>query len=96
MKELREDDIYSWMNQQIKAYKIQDKELQFGDDDIYDVICIAGHYSEKEIHVYKIRKLAELIGVECEVEPFNEDMDTHYFWYKGYKFFGLVNKEEKK
>lgn len=95
MKELQKETIYSWMNQQIKAYKIQAKELQFGDDNIYDVVCIAGHVYDKEIHVYNIQKLAQLIEVECEIAPFNEDKDRYYFWYNGYKFFGLVNKEEK-
>ena len=95
MKELQKETIYSWMNQQIKAYKIQGKELQFGNDSIYDVICIAGHYTEKEIHVYNIQKLAKLIEIECEIAPFDEDKDTYYFLYNGYKFFGLVYKEEK-
>lgn len=91
---VRKENIYSWMNQQIKAHKIQSKQLNLNDDgEIY--CCVAGAsgvFGYKEIHIYHIDELAKALDLECEVDDFNENNNRHYFWYKGYKFFGLEAK----
>ena len=94
--EIRQDTIYSWLNQQIKAHKILCKEIPLSEDEPWDTICVAGVTESKGIHVYPILTLAKLIGEKCEKAPFSDENDEYYFMYNGYKFYGLVSKEEKK
>ena len=83
--------IYAWMDAQIRAVEIINTPL-FKDD--YFRVCIAGAYAKK-VHVYNIDELCTLLHKPWRVEAWDGRKDTHYFKYRGYKFFGLVDKEVK-
>lgn len=81
--------IYAWMDKQIRAAQIictpLDKKDPFN-------ICIAGCTSE--IHVYGIDRLCKELNIAWNVKDWDDEHVEYYFMYRGYKFFGLVKKEE--
>lgn len=82
--------IYTWMNKQIMAVQTictpLDKKDPFN-------ICIAGCTSE--IHIYGIDNLCKKLNIVWNVEDRDGEYEVHYFMYRGYKFFGLVEKGGK-
>lgn len=84
-----EKEIYAWMDKQIEATEIRCTPLD--KDDPFN-ICIAG--SDKKIHVYGIDDLCKKLNIPWKVKDFSDDSVEYYFVYKGYTFFGLVNKEK--
>ena len=82
--------IYSWMNKQIEAMNIHNTPL-LKDDPYY--ICTAGIHKD-EIQVYGIDTLCQELNEPWNVAPHDDNYVQHYIMYKGYKFFGLVNKEK--
>lgn len=87
---------YSWLNKQIKAFKLANSVLpheQFG----YTSGIL---YTDKhELHIGGVFKIAEIIGADVIREDWdgNEQCKTNhdivYFWYRGFKIFQLVDKE---
>lgn len=86
---MKKEKVYAWMDKQILVDKILGKPLN--PKDPYNV-CIAGYTGE--IHVYGIDKLCNMLGIQWKVKHHSDEYDCHYITYKGYRFFGLVNKEK--
>ncbi len=84
------EEIYEWMDKQIEAMNIRSTPLR-KDDPWY--VCVAG-INTKEVHVHGIDTLCRELDQPWNVALFDDDYVQHYFMYKGYKFFGLVNKEK--
>ena len=84
------EKIYEWMDKQIEAMNIHNTPLR-KDDPWY--VCTAGIH-EKEVHVCGIDTLCKELDQPWNVAPHDDDYVQHYFMYKGYKFFGLVDKEK--
>ena len=82
--------IYSWMNKQIKAVELQTSVI---DNDHPYYICNASA-TKGEVHVFNIDNLCKELGISWNVEPHSDEYVKHYISYKGYKFFGLVEKED--
>lgn len=86
----KKEKAYAWMDKQIEACNIQNMPLD-PKDPFY--ICIAGTYGGNTIHVYNIDNLCKIINVKYKFEPHDSEYNSHYFMYKGYKFFGLIERE---
>lgn len=83
--------LYSWMDKQIKA-----NELQAIPVDVNDPYYIKNaQHTEKKVHVFNIDNLCKELNIEYETEDHSTEFYCHYIMYKGYKFFGLVSKEEE-
>lgn len=85
------EEIYNWMDNQIKAEEIR-REPADKEDPFY--ICVAGTETDKCVHIYHIDTLCKELDILYEEEPHSDEFDRHYFMYKDYKFFGLVEKGE--
>lgn len=87
--------IYAWMDKQIRAMQIMNTPLNTPLDkkDPFNV-CIAGAISEIEIQIYGIDRLCKELNIAWNVEDWDDKYAEYYFMYRGYKFFGLVKKEE--
>ncbi len=40
-----------------------------------------------------VRSIADILGIECEVQPRDDEMQQVHFIYKGVMFFELEDKE---
>lgn len=78
-----------WMKDQIIACDLQSRPL---DPNNKFFICNAS-YTGNRIHVNGIENLSQILGIPCTVENHSDVYDYHYFMYKGYRFFGLVEKQ---
>ena len=83
--------IHNWMNKQIKACEIQN--IPVDPDDPFYINNASANYLA--IHVYNIDNLCKELKEDYRTEEFSDKYDRHYIMYKGYKFFGLVDKEIK-
>lgn len=83
------EEIYAWMDKQIEAVEILNTPLD-KEDPFY--ICVAGS-GEKSVHIYHIDTLCEELNQVWNIEYHDEECDSHYFMYKGYKFFGLSRRK---
>lgn len=87
----KKEKAYAWMDKQIEACNIQDMPLDFKDPFF---VCVAGDCGNR-IHVYNIDNLCNIINVKYKSEPHDSDYTRHYFMYKGYKFFGLIERKKR-
>lgn len=93
------EEIYAWMDKQIEACDTQNIPLI---EEKPFFVCNASGYIQqaeegKRVHVYGIHHLYNMLRelgqpVEVFVVDRSDGYETHYFMYKGYKFFGLINK----
>lgn len=96
---MKASEIYAWMDKQIEACDAQGSPLI---EEKPFFVCNASGYSHvvddgKYVHVYGIQHLYKMLReLEQPVEVFvvdrSDEFETHYFMYKGYKFFGLLHK----
>ena len=96
--ELEKKQIYTWLNKQIKAYRLQHSLVN--DSPKYEFVCIAGTYSEKEIHITGLLKITEALGIVPTIVEWdgNASCNTNHlegsFFYRGFRFFQLLDPEE--
>ena len=82
--------IYSWMDKQIEAAELQNIPV-----DIENPFYILNASSTPgKIHVYNIDNLCKELNQPFIPEEHSDQLICHYFMYNGYKFFGLIDKEE--
>ena len=86
----RKEKAYAWMDKQIEACNIQNMPFDHKDSFFIRNASATG----SRVHVYNVDNLCNVIGVEYTVEPHSDEYNSHYFMYKGYKFFGLVERYE--
>lgn len=83
--ELKEwlDKQVAWRNEglSIKDFNGQISIIDFGLTD------------EKSIHLVNVDVVADILGVELQIEEFVEGLDRLYFMYEGYKVFYLVERK---
>lgn len=99
VSEIYEGEIYEWMDKQIEACKAQNIPL-IKEKPFFVCNASARFYDSEEgkyIHVYGIHHLYKMLRelgqpVEVFVKDRSDEFETHYFMYKGYKFFGLIHK----
>lgn len=96
--EIKRKMVYKWLNKQITAWKFGTSKLpyeHFGS--AYGIVAT----SAKELHISGVQTIAEIIEVPVIREDWdgnaqcNTNHDIIYFWYRGFKVFQLVDKEEK-
>ena len=82
--------IKEWLDKQVAWRKegaaLKDFNSQIGVIDVHN--C-----ENKQIHLYKADVVADVLGVEMQREPRDEENDCLYFMYEGYKVFCLRGKE---
>lgn len=82
--------IKEWLDKQVAWRKegaaLKDFNSQIGVIDVHN--C-----EDKQIHLYKTDVVADVLGVEMQREPWDEENDCLYFMYEGYKVFCLGVKE---
>lgn len=82
--------IKEWLDKQVAWRKegvaLKDFNSQIGVIDI-------SNCEDKQIHLYKADVAADMLGMELQCEPLDEEYDCLYFMYEGYKVFCLRDKE---
>lgn len=86
---MKREEVYHWMDRQIEAAEIQN--IPVSNANPY-YIRIAGNIPQ-EIHIYGIDNLCKELNIHWNVENHSNEFERHYFMYRGYKFFGLVEKD---
>ena len=90
--EQKKQDALAFLNCQVKAQKMMRKTFESLGD-----VSPLGLY--KDIHVYNLIHLCDILEVPYIRENWdgnkqcNSNWDIVYFYYKGYKFYSLVDKE---
>lgn len=96
--ELERKQIYTWLNKQIKAYKLQHDKVS--DDGKYANVFMSGSAIGKEIHINGVMTLVKSLEIDPIIVEWdgNTHCESDYleasFFYRGYKFFQLLTKEE--
>ena len=85
---MTKQDALKWMDKQIIACNIQNTPL---DPENRFFVNNAAGWRENSVHIYGIDELCKLLNMKYDVEHDVEN-DIHYFVYKGYKFYGFVEK----
>lgn len=88
---MTKQDALKWMDKQIIACNIQNTPL---DPENPFFVNNAAGWKGNSVHVYRIDELCKLLSMKYDVEPNDVENDIHYFIYKGYKFYGLVEKNK--
>ena len=96
MEDHKKELVYSWLNKQVKAWKLANSELPYEE---FGYISGIINTDRKELHIHGTEKLAHIIGAEIIREDWDGNEQCHtnndfiYFWYRGFKVFQLVDKE---
>ncbi len=93
--------IREWLDEMTSAFsrlRLMRTLCAEGGEEIATNLNIPG---AREIHLWcsngiSIEKIADALGVDYEVEDFDEKQERHSFYYKGFKVFGLVDKKEER
>lgn len=83
--------IKEWLDKQVAWRKegaaLKDFDSQIG---VIDV----GNCESKQIHLYKADVVADMLGIDLQCEPWDEENECLYFLYEGYKVFCLRDKKD--
>lgn len=90
MKKGQKNKLYRWMDNQIFAHKLANRSL-YSKEPFY--VCNCRKATEKEVHIYGIDNLCKELNITYKIKDYDSETIEHFFIYKGYKFFGLVEKE---
>ena len=83
--------IKEWLDKQVAWRKdgaaLKDFNSQIG---VIDV----SNCESKQIHLYKADVVADMLGIDLQCEPWDEENEYLYFLYEGYKVFCLRDKKD--
>lgn len=90
----------AWLNDMIYFWSRSRLVRTLCDDGGNEIATNLKIPAEKELHIwcapgYSIEGMAEILGLPCNKEGFDDLLDKHSFKYKDFTIYGLVNKKEE-
>ncbi len=85
---------FAWLNKQIKADRMMKKSF-------HEEVSNITPSSFKQIHISGLIKVSEITGIPYKRigwdgnEHCKTNHDEVFFYYKGYKFFQLIDKDKE-
>jgi len=95
--------IKEWLDELINVVTLANNsaKLEISEDEEYRSAAVFENYISRESYEFmpamqmfrSVRGIADILGIECEVQPRDDEMQQVHFIYKGVMFFELEDKE---